>query len=166
MPKSFEPVSSPDSRILILGSLPGVESLNQQQYYAYKHNKFWEIMGFLLKFDPFVSFATRYQHLLEARIALWDVVGSGTRPGSLDSNIKNEIANDVQSFFSSHREIGAVFFNGQTAAKMYRKHVFGDLSVENQNLHYHTLPSTSPANAAMNFAQKLQHWQIILDFLK
>ena len=100
----FEPVADSNSEILILGSMPGRESLAAEQYYAHRRNAFWKIMSDLLGFDPDSSYGTRLQELKTARIALWDVLQSCTRVGSLDSSIDagSITVNDFQSFFRTH----------------------------------------------------------------
>ncbi|MDD2661985.1 MAG: DNA-deoxyinosine glycosylase [Methylococcales bacterium] len=158
----FEPVADFNAEILILGSMPGQESLAANQYYANRHNAFWKIMAELLEFDPRCSYETRLHELKTARIALWDVLRSCTRIGSLDANIDNSsiTANDFQSFFAAHNRIRAVFFNGAKAESAYRQYVLP--SVSNVPLSYMRLPSTSPAHASLSYEQKLQAWRAAL----
>ena len=109
---SFAPVARPDARFLILGSLPGEESLRQVQYYAHKRNAFWRIMGELWNFDPALPYAERLEALMIHRIALWDVAGSGFRPGSLDSNLKLERPNDIPALLARCPGIRRIGCNG------------------------------------------------------
>ena len=109
---SFAPVARPDARFLILGSLPGEESLRQAQYYAHKRNAFWRIMGELWNFDPALPYAERLEALMLHRIALWDVAGSGFRPGSLDSNLKLERPNDIPALLARCPGIRRIGCNG------------------------------------------------------
>lgn len=158
----FEPIADSNSKILILGSMPGRESLAAEQYYAHRHNAFWKIMSDLLGFDRNASYETRLQELKKARIALWDVLQSCTRIGSLDSNIdaSSITVNDLRSFFRTHTKIHSVFFNGAMAESAYRRYVLptvGDLPVS-----YMRLPSTSPAHASLSYEQKLQTWRSAL----
>jgi len=158
----FEPVADSNSEILILGSMPGRESLAAEQYYAHRRNAFWKIMSDLLGFDPASSYETRLQELKAARIALWDVLQSCTRVGSLDSSIDADsiTVNDFRSFFRTHDKIHSVFFNGAMAESAYRRYVLptvGTISVG-----YKRLPSTSPAHASLSYAQKLQAWRTAL----
>jgi len=158
----FEPVADSNSEILILGSMPGRESLAAEQYYAHRRNAFWKIMAELIGFDSGSSYEARLQELKKARIALWDVLQSCTRTGSLDSNIDaNSIAvNDFQSFFRTHTKIQAVFFNGAMAESAYRRYVLP--TVNNLQVSYTRLPSTSPAHASLSYEQKLQIWRAAL----
>jgi len=146
--------------VLILGSMPGVESLKAQQYYAHPRNAFWPIMGRLFGFDPVLPYPERLERLKENRIALWDVAHQCIRPGSLDSSIRHDtvVPNDFASLFEAHPHIRAVFFNGRKAAELYAKMVLPDLAEPWRSLPRHRLPSTSPAHAAQNFEQKLATW--------
>ena len=91
--------------------MPGAASLKAKQYYAHPHNSFWPIMGTLLGFDPSASYRRRERALRAAHIAVWDVLRSCVRPGSLDAQIEQETANDFADFFRAHRRIRHVFFN-------------------------------------------------------
>jgi TDG/mug DNA glycosylase family protein len=159
----FEPIADFNAEILILGSMPGKESLAAGQYYANRRNAFWKIMSDLFEFDPNASYEARLQALKTARIALWDVLQSCTRVGSLDSNIDTGsiTVNDFRSFFRTHDKIQAVFFNGAMAESAYRRYVspiVGSLSVS-----YMRLPSTSPAHASLSYEQKLHAWRVALN---
>ena len=153
----FPPVARSDARVLVLGSLPGQRSLQAQQYYAHPQNAFWRIMRELTGADG--SYAQRCEILIEHGIALWDVLESSVRPGSMDADIRRgtEKANDFDSFFLNHTGILRVCFNGQKAARMFRELV----RTESVTTAWHTqvLPSTSPAFAAMPYAEKLMHWR-------
>ena len=155
------PIARNDAKILILGSMPGKASLGAERYYAHPQNVFWRIMGSLISLDPALPYANKLQALMSARIALWDVLHSCIREGSLDSHIEaaSQIPNDFQSFFSDHSNITHVFFNGALAEQAYRKHVLGQIPAG--NIEYLRLPSTSPANAAISYARKHEAWKII-----
>jgi hypoxanthine-DNA glycosylase len=154
----FAAVSESSARVLILGSLPGAMSLQQQQYYAKPQNAFWRIMGSLVGAGPNLPYAERLRTLTQAGIALWDVCASAQRIGSLDAAIKHHAVNDFESFFRAHPNIELVCFNGQKAASLYRKSVFAGLPPAMQQLSTLILPSTSPANAALRYEQKLRQW--------
>ena len=160
--QSFPPIENPNATILILGSMPGKESLRAGQYYAHPRNAFWTIMGELVGAAPVLPYAARIQKLQSADIALWDVLASCTRHSSMDADIEADsiCPNDFTSFFLSHPSITHVFFNGAMAEKCFHKHVSSALN--NLSLHYQRLPSTSPANAAAGYAQKLRAWKVIL----
>lgn len=159
---SFPPIANADSRVLILGTMPGKASLLAGQYYANPGNAFWRIAGELLGFDADDAYEARAASLVAAGIALWDVLHSCTRATSLDSDIirGSIVLNDFESFFANHRSIRRVCFNGATAENLYmrraRPRVEGPPECE-----YVRLPSTSPAHASMRFAEKLRAWRVI-----
>ena len=157
--RSFAPIADRRARILILGSMPGVESLAQGRYYAHRRNSFWPIMAALLDFDPAAPYEIRARALRARRIALWDVLHSCVREGSLDAGIGEEVANDFVAFFGAHRAITHVFFNGATAEACYRRHVLPEVGAP---MRYARLPSTSPAHASLSLARKLSAWRAIL----
>lgn len=160
---SFPPVAHADARVLVLGSMPGVASLRAGQYYAQPRNRFWPIVAELFAFEREAPYATRLAALIDNRVALWDVLESCQRPGSLDSSIRRASArpNDFGRFFAHHPQISAVFFNGKAAAELYRRLVLPTLAVGFQALHHATLPSTSPANAGITPADKLAAWRVL-----
>lgn len=159
--RSFPPIAAPNAEILILGSMPGQASLAANQYYAHPRNAFWPIMATLLKFDLNTPYAQRIDSLRASRIALWDVLYSCSRPGSLDTDIDPEtlIANDLVSFLQQHPAIKRVFFNGTKAESCFRKHITPTLGAD--SISCRRLPSTSPAHAALSLEQKLDAWRII-----
>lgn len=158
----FPPIEDASARLLILGSMPGKESLRAGQYYAHPRNAFWPIMAQLTGTAPELPYESRLQHLKSAGIALWDVLASCTRESSLDTDIEQTsiTPNDFRSFFMAHPGITHIFFNGRMAEKCFHRYVLPLLDPPLR--HYHRLPSTSPANAAMSFQQKLGAWKIIL----
>jgi hypoxanthine-DNA glycosylase len=153
---SFPPISGPDARILILGSMPGVASLSAQQYYAHPRNLFWPVIQALLGATGPLSYPEKRVLPIRHRIALWDVLECCVRPGSLDSAITEEKANDFGGFFKAHPHISHVYFNGRKAEGAFRKWVKTD-----RNLVFTTLPSTSPANASYDFERTLHAWRQI-----
>jgi TDG/mug DNA glycosylase family protein len=158
--RSFGPIATRNAKVLILGSMPGRASLAAGQYYAHRHNAFWKIVCGLLEVDPASPYRVRVRTLRAARIALWDVLHSCVRPGSLDSSIEAETANDFKAFFRRHPGITHVFFNGAKAETSYRRHV---LAAIEKPFRYARLPSTSPAHASLPFARKRAAWRAILD---
>ncbi len=164
----FPYVARADARILILGSMPSTASLAALQYYAHPRNAFWPIMGQLLGFDTPEPYSERLAHLQNHGVALWDVVHRCHRPGSLDASIRpNSVeTNDFAAFLREHAHIRAVYFNGATAASLYRRHALPYLAGPWRELPCHTLPSTSPAHAARTFGEKLAAWRCILDHLQ
>ncbi len=166
--RSFLPVSSPDARLLILGSMPGRASLEANQYYAHPRNAFWPIMEEILAIPAILPYDDRLKALTARRIALWDVLACCVRPGSLDSNIEapSIIPNDFPSFFSKHPRIKTVFFNGSMAEQSWKRHVFPTLHPELRPETSIRLPSTSPAHAGKTFAEKAEAWKIVEQTLK
>lgn len=159
---SFAPLSRPFAKLLILGSMPGVASLTAQQYYAHPRNSFWPIMAGIVGFDAAAPYGERVQALTGAGIAVWDVLQSCVRPGSLDSSIQagSRVANDFASFLALHPGIRCIGFNGAEAQRSFNQHVLPGLGV--QGIAYVRLPSTSPAHP-IPFAQKLAAWRAALD---
>jgi len=165
MHKSFPPIETDSSRVLILGTMPGAESLRCREYYAFPQNAFWPIMAELLRFETDLQYTDRCEKLREANIALWDVLKSCRRQGSLDSEIRNETPNDFVDFFKNHREIRTVFFNGGGAERLFNKHVIKNLPEQCTQLTLNKLPSTSPANARLRFNEKLELWRVVMEAL-
>ena len=160
----FPPVADARARVLILGSLPGRQSLEKREYYAQPYNAFWRVMGNLLGAGPELDYAARLARLRARGIAVWDVLAAGEREGSLDSAIvpATILVNDFNGFYSEHSGICAVCFNGNTAANLYRRKVLPRLAAAAAALPTHVLPSTSPAYASLRFEQKLERWSAVL----
>jgi len=160
---SFEPIEDEHAEILILGSIPGQASLAAGQYYAHNRNAFWLIISNLLQIDPAAPYEAKIQALKSARIALWDVLQSCKRTGSLDSGIKTDtlITNDFRAFFQEHKNIKQVFFNGAKAEACFKRHILRHINLD--FISFTRLPSTSPANATISFTHKLAAWRLILD---
>lgn len=160
--QSFAPIEDNHARILILGSMPGEASLRAGQYYALPRNHFWQIMEKLLSLPAKTDYTQRIEALKSGRIALWDVLHSCEREGSLDASIDKatHVPNDFASFFARHADITHVFFNGSKAEQIYLREVLPGLNLH--HIEYMRLPSTSPANAAQSFELKLEAWKAIL----
>lgn len=152
--------------MLILGSLPSQLSLEKQQYYGNPHNAFWRLMGDLFDAGPDYAYAERASRLTDCGVAVWDVLLSSVRPGSMDADIDQTTArpNDFRSFFDLHPNLGLLCFNGQTAAKLYQQLVVAEGIGHIDGPEFTTMPSTSPAYAAMNYAGKLRRWSAIRGF--
>ena len=159
----FEPVAGPDARALILGTLPGAASLAKGQYYAQPRNAFWRIMADVAEAGPGLPYEKRLRRLVEQRLALWDVCASATRPGSLDSAIRpgSVRPNDFHRFLLSHPDIQLICFNGAKAAALFQRLV-PTLDVRSAQIRRVTLPSTSPAYAAMPLDRKIEAWLAVL----
>lgn len=160
MKSSFPPIVNNQSKVLILGSMPGEKSLALQQYYGNHQNQFWKLL-FSVFDEPFIEdYQLRIEFLHRKHIALWDVLAECTREGSLDSKIRNAAANDFNDFHSQYPQIKTIFFSSKAAAQFYDKLV-GKMS----DLNYYILPSPSGANATKTFSQKLEEWKAISSLL-
>lgn len=155
---SFDPIVNDNSRALILGSIPGKESLRKLQYYGHDRNYFWRVIYALMGEAYQQDYNERKRFLLTNGIALWDVVKSCEREGSLDANIKNPIANDFPTFFKCHPNIKHVFFNGRMAYNIFKKQV----GFMFEGVMFTYLGSTSPAHA-VKFEERIDDWHKILD---
>ena len=154
---SFPPILNKQTELLVLGTMPGATSLQQQEYYAYKQNHFWKIMFTLLHELPVPAlFEQKAQLLLRNKIGLWDVLQHCEREGSLDTNIRNHQENDFESLLSEYPLIKTLVFNGQQSHKFFLRK-FGQL----QGIRYFVMPSTSPANT-MSFEKKLSAWSAVI----
>ena len=160
--ESFPPIADARATRLILGSMPGRASLTAHQYYAHPHNAFWRIMTALLEVAPDATYLARVRALQDANMAVWDVLQSCERHGSLDSSIRRdtEVANDFATFFARHPRVTKVFFNGGAAEAGFKRH-YGAL-MGDPRLSFQRLPSTSPAHAALRFEQKLALWRAVI----
>jgi hypoxanthine-DNA glycosylase len=143
--------------------MPGAASLAAGQYYAHPRNAFWGILADLFGFDRQLDYDGRARRLIAAGIAVWDVLRSCERRGSLDSEIDraSAIANDFARFFDEHPRVDRVFFNGAGAEALFRRHVARTLATK-RAVSYLRLPSTSPANASMRAAAKAEAWRVAI----
>lgn len=159
--EGFPPIARSDARVLVLGSLPSVRSLSEQQYYAHPRNAFWPIMKAL--FGVVGEYAERCVALEHHKIAVWDVLRASVRPGSLDADIRQETAavNDFGSFFQAHSAIELIAFNGRKAEQLFIRMVANEIRGRQPCI---GLPSTSPAYAAMPFESKLHAWRAGIRF--
>jgi hypoxanthine-DNA glycosylase len=157
----FPPIARKDARILVLGSLPSEASLRASEYYAHPRNAFWKIMKEIAGASG--SYEDRCQALMDSGIAVWDVLASSVRPGSLDADIRlsSAVANDFVRFFAEHARLQIVCFNGRKAEAMFRRFVMPSISTS--ELVFAALPSTSPAHASVPVAQKLAIWRGIIE---
>jgi hypoxanthine-DNA glycosylase len=156
----FVAVESPDARVLILGSLPSVKSLEMGEYYAHPRNSFWWIMGELIGAKPVLAYADRLERLRQSGIALWDVCRAAERAGSSDAKILMDSIepNDFREFFAGHVRIELICFNGQPAAKLFMAKAL-PLVAEILPIPQRVLDSTSPACARIPREEKLARWR-------
>ena len=153
MINSFPALVDSNTKILILGTIPGIASLTKQEYYGNPRNHFWRIMYTLFDTLPVSdSFEEKIQLLQKNKIGLWDVLENCERKGSLDIHIKNHKENDFEMLFKQYPEIHTIVFNGKESHKYFIKK-FGQI----EGITYYVMPSTSPANT-MSFENKLKIW--------
>ncbi len=146
--KCFNYIADENSKVLILGSMPSVKSLEAGQYYAHPQNRFWRVMFSLFKKEYSVDYEERKKLILDGGVALWDTIGECLRPGSMDSDIKNARPNDIRALLNKYPGITRIAANGGKSADMLAK-FFPDLS-------FTRLPSTSPANAAVSLDKLIE----------
>jgi hypoxanthine-DNA glycosylase len=165
--EGLAPIARRDARILLLGSIPGVQSLVEQRYYAHPANAFWHLVSQVTRCELPSTQLARRRLLIDNRIALWDVVYRCRRAGSLDSAIDAEsvAVNDIEEFLRHHRSVRALFFNGGAAASLFERHSRKRIESARPELAFHRLPSSSPANASWSRARKIEAWTLIREYL-
>ena len=154
--KSFKPSIDNNSKVLILGSMPGVKSLEKQQYYAHSQNRFWRVLGNICNEPnlPNFDYGTKLKTLLNNNIALWDTIKSCKREGSLDSDIQNETPNDIRKLLKKYPNIKIICLNGNKSYSAFKKY-FPDLL---EKYSCYKMPSTSPANARYSLVMLIKEW--------
>lgn len=158
--KSFAPIIPENSKLLILGSLPGDKSLEENQYYAHPQNRFWKTMAILLSAPIPMDYPSRVALLHKHHIALWDVCELAIRKGSMDTDILKESPNKIDQLLQENPEIKALCFNGQKAQKLFDKYF-----KRVDRIQYTTLPSTSPANARYSQERLSDAWGVIREMV-
>ena len=151
--KSFSPIIFSDTKILILGSLPGKKSLELNQYYGHARNRIWKILSHLTGSDIPITYQQKKELLCNNKIGFWDVAHSAHSEGRLDSNIKDESPNDIEGLIKNYDSIKVIRFNGKKSEKMFYKYF-----TENLEIKYVPLPSTSPGNMAISFEDICARW--------
>jgi TDG/mug DNA glycosylase family protein len=158
--KSFAPLIGLQPHSLILGSMPSQISLDCQQYYANPNNAFWWIMTQIIASDNCLDYDRKTKLICDSGFAVWDVLASCQRKGSLDSNIQrsSETANDLRSLIQDNPSLRLIAFNGAAAKQIFMRYCSAILT-EYPDLRWRQLPSTSPAHAAMQKSEKLVIWR-------
>lgn len=151
MLKGFDPIVSKEPYAMILGSMPSVTSLEKQEYYGYRHNRFWKIMAFAFHM-PIDTYEQKKQIIENHHLILWDVIGECEREGSLDSKIKNEKVNDIASLLHRHPDLSLVICNGRKSYDLYVKHF------QDEKISCIYLPSTSNANRSIKESVLFEEW--------
>ncbi|MDR3250569.1 MAG: DNA-deoxyinosine glycosylase [Tannerella sp.] len=157
MKKSFAPLVSDDTEILILGSMPGDASIAAGEYYAHPRNRFWKMMATLTGEPLPVSYEEKKDLLKRHKTGLWDLAKTAKRKGSLDTNISDATVNDIDGLLKDHPKIKAVGFNGGKAQTLFKANFR-----QREGINYIGLPSTSPANAGISFEQICEAWGKLL----
>ncbi|WP_196592619.1 DNA-deoxyinosine glycosylase [Pectinatus sottacetonis] len=153
----FKPCVNKNSRILILGSMPSIKSLKEQQYYAHPQNRFWKLMAKLLNYRKTPEdYHDKIKMLLDNNIALWDAIASCDRKGSLDTAIQNEIPNDFTAFLDKYKSIRTICFNGGKSYQSFKK--YNEELLKKVKYTYFAMPSTSPANARFRLDMLYEKW--------
>jgi len=155
---SFPPIISKDSKILILGSVPGVKSLEMQEYYAHPQNKFWKILFETFQEDFALNYSEKLNFLQRNHIALWDVIDSCERKGSLDTEIKSENHHNILQLLEDFPNIKVIYCNGQKSFK-----TLGKILPQDFEIPIFVLPSTSPAYT-IPYEKKLEDWSILKNY--
>ncbi|NLG34632.1 MAG: DNA-deoxyinosine glycosylase [Lentisphaerae bacterium] len=160
----FPPVEPERARLLILGSLPSLESIRRGQYYAHPRNAFWTLMGDLFGAGRDLPYPERLQTLSAHGVMLWDVLRAAHRPGSLDSAIhpRRLQPNAIPALLGRHPELRRIVFNGAAAETLFRRHVARRCGRRLEGVDLVRLPSTSPANASRSLSDKRAAWSAIL----
>jgi len=157
----FPPVTRPDTRLLVLGSLPGAVSLARQRYYAHPRNLFWRLMSAVTGRDLVpLAYEDRLETLLDAKIGLWDTVAAATRAGSLDAAIRLHEASDLAALVATLPDLRVIGFNGAKSAAIGRRQL-GPAP----GLALVDLPSSSPAYASLPFDRKREAWLALAAYL-
>lgn len=154
--QGLAPVLDANTRVLVLGSFPGVASLRAQQYYGHPQNHFWKILGALWQLPlPAMAYDGRVAALRDRGLGVWDVYGACEREGSLDANIQNAELNDFAAVMRACPRLEAIAHNGGESFRHARH-------TERLGVPVYKLPSTSPANASWSFDRKLSAWAEVL----
>lgn len=157
---TFQPVYNEQSKILILGSFPSVKSREEGFYYGHPRNRFWQVMASICKCPVPQTIEEKRVMLLANHYAIWDVIDSCDIIGSSDSSIRNVVPADIAGLIAK-THINKIFLNGQTAGKLYRKHIEPHLVAA---IKVQILPSTSPANAASSLDTLIKTWREAIEF--
>ena len=165
MKRGLPPVVYPQSRTIVLGTLPGEKSIDAQQYYAHPQNQFWSILAAVYGCEIKSGYSKRLAVVRRCHLALWDVLASASRRGSLDESISDPEPNDFLSFFCAYPNVRTIVFNGEKSERMFRRYILQDLPSDLKDdlrLIDH-LPSSSPMPGvhALHLEQKVERWQII-----
>lgn len=153
---SFPPIEPPQARVLILGSIPGDRSIAENEYYGHPRNRFWKMLAHLTGTQNPESYLAKMELLYQNHIALWDVAQQAIRKGSMDSDIKNAVPNEIRELLKRNPGIKIIGFNGKKAEALFDK-----FFEREKGMTYWSLPSTSPANAGITFDALCGQWAVL-----
>jgi hypoxanthine-DNA glycosylase len=162
---SVPPQVGANCRVLVLGTVPSLKSLEMRQSYAHAQNLFWPFMGVLYDAGPELPYAERIARLHAAGVGIWDVLKHCERPGSLDSSIlvASEVPNDIPALLETHPTIEAIALNGAKAQQVFARRIGPAIAPDRlERTALLALPSTSPANASIPRDEKLERWRELL----
>ncbi|WP_049868708.1 DNA-deoxyinosine glycosylase [Paenibacillus sp. D9] len=164
--RSFPPMIGEGARVLVLGSMPGAKSLQEQRYYANERNYLWRLLYGLRGLEPDEAYGDRLAYAAGQGIGLWDMIDHCHREGSLDMNIRNAVPNDLPGLAASYPSLQALAFNGSKSYEIYRKHFAGHPGLAHLDLL--RLPSSSPipTPAMRTLEDRLEKWRMLLPYLK
>lgn len=166
---SFPPQVGADCRVLVLGTVPSLRSLELRQSYGHAQNFFWPLMGELFNAGPELAYSERIARLHARGVGIWDVLKHCERPGSLDSSIvpESEVPNAIPQLLHRQPLIRAIALNGGKAQQAFRRHIVPQLDTAlRERVTILALPSTSPANASIPRAEKRRRWSVLLEWAK
>jgi double-stranded uracil-DNA glycosylase len=166
---SFPPQIGDDCRVLILGTVPSIRSLELHQSYAHAQNFFWPLMGEMFNAGPELPYAERIARLHRHGVGIWDVLKHCERPGSLDSSIvpSSEVPNDIPDLLRRQSSIRAIALNGGKAQQAFKRHLLPQMDQSlRDRITLLMLPSTSPANASIPREEKRRRWAEIKSWTK
>lgn len=156
--QGFPPLIDEQTRILILGTMPGDESIQVEEYYANPKNQFWKLVYHIFNFGVSCSkYEDKTKLLLKNKIGLWDVLYKASRTGSMDAHIRYKECNDFKKLFDTYPNVQILVFNGKKSFEYFKSNF--DLD---QKREYFVLPSTSSANTTKTFEMKLREWKEVL----
>jgi len=151
----FKPIIFKDTKTLVLGSFPSIQSVKNDFYYAHPRNQFWKILSAITEY-PINNRDQKIWLLKEAKLGLWDMIASCSRENSLDSSLEDEVVNDIPALLEQYPSITKVAFTGRKAEALYKLH-FSHLEIETVYL-----PSPSAAYAKMKFEEKVKIYEMLI----
>ncbi len=162
--QGFPPIIDATSQVLILGTMPSVESLRRQEYYGHPRNQFWRILANIFHMPLAETYSERVTFLLQKQLAVWDVLQYCERQGSLDQAIRKAVPNDFRGLFKTYGNLGVVVFNGRKARDLFEHAVLKQQGLDESELPRLLMPSTSPT-ATLPISTKVERWRQICAFL-